>query len=250
MLSLIPILLPIIHSTTPSLPHTLVAFGDLGHAENVDLLDRINHYLDKVDGVFLLGDNFYPSGICPELGLDDPQFALFSDHLATNLSVPFFVVLGNHDYMQNGQSAEIEYKHPLWVIDDGPYFVQFPFTDEWNACVWFVDSIHFTPSSVQGLSSSISDESPRCVWKILATHYPVITAGVYKDDATVGDFREKISCDSILLFPVTNIHLKFYLIPIFATLTFSSPAPLLRPMHSHYTGTIRDLSGETMSQQE
>jgi hypothetical protein len=141
---LFPILLPLLHSTTtPS--HTLIAFGDWGHAENVDLVDRINHYLisHQVDGVMLLGDNFYPAGINPELGVDDPQFELFSDHLARKLEMPFFVVLGNHDYMQNGQTAQIEYKHPWWVMEEGNFFVLFPLTEKTHACVWFVDySIH------------------------------------------------------------------------------------------------------------
>ena len=192
---LFPILLPLLHSTTtPS--HTLIAFGDWGHAENVDLVDRINQYLisHQVDGVMLLGDNFYPAGINPELGVDDPQFELFSDHLARKLEMPFFVVLGNHDYMQNGQTAQIEYKHPWWVMEEGNFFVLFPLTEKTHACVWFVDSIRFTRSNHFGLLRSIIEESPNCTWKILATHYPVITAGLYREEATVGEFREKISC--------------------------------------------------------
>ena len=71
----------------------LVAFGDWGDDKSIPKINDINSFLssqpDPIDAVLLLGDNFYPLGILPQLCETDPQFDLFSNHLAANLSIPF-----------------------------------------------------------------------------------------------------------------------------------------------------------------
>jgi len=190
-------------------PRRYLAFGDWGHASDVAQIDAINSYLihnkDTLDGVFLLGDNFYPSGLDPTKGVSDPQLGLFRDHLAANFrdgEIHFFTVLGNHDYMQRGQQAEIEYSQQdsRWIMPDNDFFVEFPLDDdnaedgEEHACVWFIDSVNFNEKSIRGLEKSMQAEIHHCVWRIIVAHYPVVTAGIYRQDYTVGEFNRKIAC--------------------------------------------------------
>ena len=187
-------------------PQRYIAFGDWGHPTDIPNIELINQYLrtnmDYIDGVFLLGDNFYPAGIDPSLGTRDPKFDLFSKTLTAGIPqgrLNFFPVLGNHDYMQGGQEAEIQYSKndTRWIMPDNDYFAKFPLSDdsdEFGACVWFIDSVTFTDKSVRSLTKSIQQEYHQCVWKIIVSHYPAVTAGIYYQDETVEKFYEKISC--------------------------------------------------------
>ena len=193
-------------TSAPPRPRRYIAFGDWGHPTNIPGITVINEYLrsnmDYIDGVFLLGDNFYPDGIDPSLGVNDPKFDLFSKNLANGIPpgpLNFFPVLGNHDYMRGGQHAEIEYSKtdPRWIMPDNDFFVKFPLDDDdedFGACVWFIDSVMFTDKNVRGLTKSIQEEYHNCVWKLVVSHYPAVTAGLYINDETVGEFYAKISC--------------------------------------------------------
>ncbi len=59
------------------------------------------------DAVLLLGDNFYVK----LTGIDDPQIKSFFEKTydPVKLNVPFFAVLGNHDYKGNDDITELAY---------------------------------------------------------------------------------------------------------------------------------------------
>lgn len=87
-----------------------VAMGDGGEGNEAQYL--VAHAVadvcvaDGCDFVLYLGDNFYDSGVD---GLDDPQWQdKFEMPYAelTDLGVPFYVVLGNHDYGADGLGIE------------------------------------------------------------------------------------------------------------------------------------------------
>jgi acid phosphatase len=65
------------------------------------------HRRDPVDLVVSVGDNFYPSGV---KSTDDRQWkGTFEDvYRRENLPVPFWAVLGNHDYRSSPQ-AQVDY---------------------------------------------------------------------------------------------------------------------------------------------
>jgi len=196
-------------SDAPTHPgQSFIAFGDWGHQGGISILDLIHAFIkgqceastEELEGIFLLGDNFYPVGISPALGVDDPQFDLFSEHLAGHDlpdNIVFFSVLGNHDYLQNGQQAQIEYSkiNPQWVMQSRTYMVEFPIgpseSNDDLLCMWFVDSISFSDHDKEDLEISMIS-AKNCRWRIILTHYPVITAGTYRDDSTVSHFRQKI----------------------------------------------------------
>ena len=74
------------------------------------------------------GDNFYNLGISTELGVVDPQWnTSFSNiYNASSLQIPFYGVLGNHDYGVNSATAnhsivpQLEY---TWVDPKGQWYL-------------------------------------------------------------------------------------------------------------------------------
>jgi len=61
--------------------------------------------------VVLLGDNIYESGVS---SVDDPQWLTKFEDPYRNINVPFYAVLGNHDYGGNGAGNEFN-KGPIEV---------------------------------------------------------------------------------------------------------------------------------------
>lgn len=90
------------------------AFGDWGyntsHRKNISKTLRTK----GIDFNILLGDNFYPKGVCDE---DDVQFDKFEEDFGF---VKNSVILGNHDWLQN-MDAQILYtaKSKTWSM---PFF--------------------------------------------------------------------------------------------------------------------------------
>ena len=86
-----------------------VAVGDTGQG-NQGQLD-VAAGIEKVcreqgcDFVVLLGDNIYESGVA---AIDDPQWNIKFEEPYKNINVPFYAVLGNHDYGGNGAGNEFE----------------------------------------------------------------------------------------------------------------------------------------------
>jgi hypothetical protein len=75
---------------------------------------------DGCDFVILLGDNFYDDGVT---GVDDPQWQTKFEEPYANLDMPFYAVLGNHDYNGDGLSSNWE---------QGPVEVQYTsVSDKW-----------------------------------------------------------------------------------------------------------------------
>jgi len=79
------------------------------------------------DFAVLLGDNFYNTGVS---GVDDPQWQSKFEIPYSGLDIPFYAVLGNHDYGGNGTGndflkgpIEVEYGRisAKWVMPDTHY---------------------------------------------------------------------------------------------------------------------------------
>lgn len=181
----------------------LVAFGDWGDDPFIPKIQQINRFIssqaDPIDAALLLGDNFYPVGIIPGWCQDDEQFNLFSDHLAANLSIPFYVTLGNHDYLMGTESADCQlaYTHPLWRFPSRFHMIQheFPGTTDTRAarlCIWVIDSVRYSRADIFQLRESIRNSTSTCRWKIFAAHYPPVTAGNYREDRTLELFRIRV----------------------------------------------------------
>ncbi len=84
-----------------------VAVGDTG--EGNDAQKRVGDQIaakcakDGCDFVVLLGDNFYDSGVS---SVSDPQWQTKFEQPYANVNLPFYAVLGNHDYGGGGLGNE------------------------------------------------------------------------------------------------------------------------------------------------
>jgi predicted phosphodiesterase len=155
----------------------LLIFGDQGSgSENQRRVGRSleEQCLTGIDGILLLGDNFYPNGVT---SVDDSQWKeKFEDmYSGPCLSqTPFYVTFGNHDYKGNPQ-AVIEYgkKSKRWVSPGRFYTLQF---DDFLEVIDFDSTIadwcfEEGKCSLSFLMSSL--EKPRnAAWRIVAGHHP------------------------------------------------------------------------------
>lgn len=84
-----------------------VAIGDCGKANagqlEVAAAVQAKCAASGCDFVQLLGDNIYDSGVS---SVDDPQWQLKFEQPYANITLPFYAVLGNHDYGGNGAGNE------------------------------------------------------------------------------------------------------------------------------------------------
>ena len=130
------------------------------------------------DFVLYMGDNFYNSGVD---GVKDDQFQTKFELPYQNLSLPFYVVLGNHDY--GSTSAE------WWKVDAQIEYTQH--SSKWNmpAKYYRFDAAHAsffgldTNSMMWGITGDQEDWFQAAInrsdstWNIAYGHHPYISNG-------------------------------------------------------------------------
>lgn len=151
------------------------------------------------DFVVLLGDNFYPTGVS---STSDPQWQTAFVQPYASVDVPFYAVLGNHDYGGFGSGNELEKgRHqvayskvnPKWRMPGTHYrFNQPPVVDffvaDTNRSMFAVDDV------VRGDFESWVPSSTAS-WKIVFGHHP------YKSNGRHGNAGEY---DGVSLVPIAN----------------------------------------------
>ena len=85
-----------------------VAVGDTGHGNDAQfqVASAIKSKCAQAgcDFVLLLGDNIYPSGVS---SVDDDQFQTKFEVPYAEINIPFYPVLGNHDYGASGIGIDV-----------------------------------------------------------------------------------------------------------------------------------------------
>jgi len=182
------------------------------------------------DFVVMLGDNFYPTGVTSP---DDPQFQEKFEQAYAGMDVPFYPVLGNHDYGGNGAgdefgkgAHEVAYtaRSTRWKMP-APYHhfrvgnVEFFATDT-NLQLHGQDE-----TQRRDVSRWLSEST--ATWKISLGHHPYLSngyhgnagsydgkAGVQPWDGTgVKAFFEEILCGRVDLSLVGHDHNRQWLEP-------------------------------------
>lgn len=181
---------------------SFLAIGDWGEmCDNLLTLARrmsIHAASSKPDFIMALGDNFYPSGA---LKAGDQEFTMwrttFIDKYPNSLgSIPWKVVLGNHDYMGNPK-AQIEYTtHPsnpngLWQMPSNKYSFSMPcgpngetiafIAFDANACQFSVrnaypEKLDEFPADAAWLAAELAKYKD-ATWRVYFAHHPFYTAG-------------------------------------------------------------------------
>lgn len=168
-------------------------FGRNGYDGQQEVADQMQATTKVLEPEFILttGDNFYPNGVA---STQDPYWVSSFENIykGFGLFVPWYAVLGNHDYRGNYQ-AEIDYTNvsQRWNMP-AQYFVEekeedgvtvkfvfidtSPFEDgyyeeEKYRAVWQQDST----KQLQWMDSVLADNSAD--WKVVVGHHPLYSGG-------------------------------------------------------------------------
>ncbi len=129
--------------------------------------------------VLLLGDNFYEDGVS---STDDPQWQRKFERMydPSALNVPFYAVLGNHDYRKNAQ-AQVDYTDSghgsRWRMPSRYYTVTCTLADGTRVELFALDTNGLASDAAQKawLASALDASTAR--WKIVFGHHPVYSNG-------------------------------------------------------------------------
>lgn len=200
----------------PSVPEgalSLLAVGDTGrpaHKDEEQTRQRVGEAMARedrraaVDGVLLLGDNFYPDGLearelvkrvrenvvepfCHFLRLDGPRSADVRDACAVapaaRRPVPLWVLLGNHDYVAEEsprlQREAVPRYVPNWEV--APELVRVvPLAPDLSLVL--VDSMRIFREPERAGELAAALRAAPGPWRIVAAHHPVLSAPEDADD--------------------------------------------------------------------
>jgi acid phosphatase len=135
--------------------------------------------------VLLLGDNFYENGV---KSTADPQWQSKFERMydAAALNVPFYAILGNHDYRENAE-AQVDYTRAApgsrWRMPARYYVVTCTLADGSRVELFALDTTTFVSDAAQGawLERALAASTAR--WKIVFGHHPVYSNGHHGNSA-------------------------------------------------------------------
>lgn len=180
------------------------------------------------DFAILLGDNFYDDGVT---SLGDSQWKTKFEDIYKDLDIPFYAVLGNHDYGGNGagyepKNAQVQVDYAKtsakWKMPDKHYH----FTagnSEFFALDTNEQMYMFAGDQKKTVASWISQSA--ATWKIALGHHPILSNGPHGNAGTyegipfvpivsgggVKDFMDEVICGKVDLYLCGHDHSRQYL---------------------------------------
>jgi tartrate-resistant acid phosphatase type 5 len=179
-----------------------IVFGDWGRNGETDQVEVATQMAKAADDigakcVISVGDNFYEDGIASS---KDPQWQSSFENVYGDaaLQIPWYVILGNHDYHGNCD-AQIYYGqgHPRWTMP-ARYFVQSqPVDAVTTADFFFLDSTPMmkmyyaedkthdhvrtqdVPQQLAWFKAMLA--ASKAKWKIVFGHHPIYSGGAHGD---------------------------------------------------------------------
>lgn len=186
-------------------PLRFIVTGDAG-ATHSELREGIIAVAGRthIDGILLVGDNFYPCGIA---GLNDPQWIKITSHFGP-AHLPIYPILGNHDYGDQQERGAADYwtcghpdpgaevaatgRIPDWHFPARSYLlhsplVDFVMLDTQPIALDFRKPVAGSATGaeeVAWLSRSLQGAASR--WTIVVGHHTIYSSGMHgrKNDAT------------------------------------------------------------------
>ena len=169
--------------------------GKEGQQEVANMMDLAG-YVIQPDFIVSVGDNFYPEGVS---SVDDPQFQNSYElvYKGKNLFCPWYLALGNHDYIGDPE-AQIAYAKMSnrWNMPDRYYYIDekvgnnnsglrltfidtSPFDDPYH------EKEHYAKVRMQDTTAQKSwfDQTLKnstAEWDIVIGHHPLYTSGLRK----------------------------------------------------------------------
>jgi len=192
---------PVVPAKDPHLRYIqFLAVGDFGTGgpEQKDVAASMAKKAEAEPVTFIVstGDNICESGVS---SVTDPQWKeKFEDvYFQQSLQVPFYAVLGNHDYHSSTQ-AQIEYSRisTRWKMPDYYYSFSVPMSDTASIQFFCLDTnplssldtaeVHALPDSgkqmrqVRWLERELSASHAR--WKVVVGHHTIYSGGSHGDN--------------------------------------------------------------------
>jgi tartrate-resistant acid phosphatase type 5 len=151
-----------------------------------------------IDFIVTTGDNFYGKGV---QSVDDPLWESTFENvysLPALKNIPWYVTLGNHDYMGNIH-AQIEYGKGRvnWILPRTYYSKEFKIDEHASVLILFLDTSPFleeyraTPDLYPHIEEQDIDEQIKWMdstliessntWRIAVGHHPVYSVGPHGD---------------------------------------------------------------------
>jgi hypothetical protein len=176
----------------------IVAFGDFGtgtdEQKQVAAAMMAEHRKSPFDIGLTVGDNFYPVGM---ESLKDPRWKTWWENLYGPMQIPFYAVLGNHDWYDfdspaaeilfSGHAKSWEMPSPYYTFVAGP--IQF----------FAIDTNEVSAKQLVWLNEELTKSRAR--WKVVYGHHPIYSDGYHGDNAELID----------KLLPVINNRIDVYL---------------------------------------
>ncbi len=164
-------------------PIRVLAFGDFGTgspAQKQTAAAMVTYAKSHpFDFGLTLGDNFYPRGLNSP---DDPRWQTQWEELYSPMHIPFYAVLGNHDWSgPNSPAAEILYsaRSQSWHMP-APYYTFTAGTVQFFA----FDTPAVDEAELKWLDEELTKST--ALWKVVFGHYHIYSA-------TRGDNKELIA---------------------------------------------------------
>jgi tartrate-resistant acid phosphatase type 5 len=173
-------------------------FGDWGrdgqfHQTEVAAQMGLAAAASKCRFIISVGDNFYDKGV--QTAADAQWKSSFEEiYTASSLAVPWYVILGNHDY-KGRPEAQLDYAktHPNWKMPARYFSAVESITETEKVDFFFIDTSPFieeyqtekdmgdeimaqdTSAQVEWLDRALSDS--KATWKIVIGHHPIYSGG-------------------------------------------------------------------------
>jgi acid phosphatase len=187
----------------------IAAFGDQGSGEYGQRVvsESLSTYATDIplDLVLLLGDNNYGGGF--QSVNDYAWRILFEDmYDPARLNIPFYAVLGNHDYYNGDEDCEIDYTEhsSRWRMPSKYYSFKYTIPNETTEIEFF--ALETTPihenstlgpselAQLNWLATALSSSTAR--WKIVFGHHPIYSNGDHGGSERVRSAVEQILIDN------------------------------------------------------
>lgn len=171
-------------------------WGRQGRPDQKEVAHQMGIACQKAAASFVIsvGDNFYERGVT---SLDDDhwQKSFETVYDAPSLQVPWYVVLGNHDYAGNTK-PQLAYgkTHPRWIMPARYYSKVHPVDATTNLECFYIDTCPFIEEYRQKPEefTEIPEQDPKlqlewldhalaeskAEWKLVFGHHPVYSSGL------------------------------------------------------------------------
>lgn len=201
-------------SMNPSGKLQFIVLGDWGEKGNFfqkQVAKSMKEFMlkEKIDFILTAGDNFYQDGVSD---YNDNHFKnSFEDIYPFAQSIPWFITLGNHDYMGDIQSLlNYSEKNSSWIIPS-PYYA-FEFFSKRKVLFLISDTNEFVRMLGFSYRSYMNEESRIAqinwmneklkgedfIWKIVIGHHPIYSAGDHGDTKSLqGKFLETLETNQV-----------------------------------------------------